>query len=151
MDLSFLECATVVRLTDGLGIVVGRLQADRALIVGAQGLWEVSPEAMQQAPAICERCGRSFWWWRHSEFHVRCLVCEPPDLAWREATLQQAQGFIARASQTCQRTDLGWARTIVDFALAAGGRYWHPTQKLAFSAAVPTLLEAWNRQQQELR
>ena len=150
MALSFLECATVVRLTDGLGIVVGRLQADRVLIVGDQGLWEVSPEALQRAPAICELCGRSFWWWRHTDFHVRGLVCETPDLAWREATLQQAQGFIERAAQTCRSADLGWARTIVDFALAAGGRYWHPVQKLAFSAAVPTLLDEWHQQQEAL-
>ena len=144
---SFLECATVIRLIDGLGVVVGRLQADRVLVVGRAGLGEVSLEALQRAPVICERCGRSFWWWRHTEFHVRCLVCETPDFAWREATLQQAQGFIERAAQTCQRADLGWARTIVDFALASGGRYWHPTQKLAFSAAVPTLLDVWHKQQ----
>jgi hypothetical protein len=119
------------------------------LIVGDQGLREVSPEALQRAPALCEQCRRSFWWWRHTEFHVRCLVCETTDLAWREATLQQAQGFIERAAQTCRSEDLGWARTILDFALASGGRYWHPTQKLAFAACAPTLLEEWMNQQQE--
>ena len=150
MALSFLECATVVPLTDGLGIVVGRLQADRVLVVGRAGLEEVSPEEIPRAPVICERCGRSFWWWRHTEFHVRCLVCETPELAWREATLQQAQGFIERASQTCQSADLGWARTIVDFALTSGGRNWIGVQKLAFAACIPTLLDEWHQQQEAL-
>lgn len=150
MDLSLLTCPELgkpVRLVDGsLAVIVGALTPGRVLVVGFGGTHEVSNEAMQERPAICARCGHVSRWWWDTDFVPLCCCGARPDADWREATFDAATTFIrlAEAKGPVRLTP------ILGQALATGGwEHWRQLQRFAFVEAVPGLLVAWNKQQQE--
>ena len=150
MELSlstFPECGLPVRLADGgLAIIVAVLTPGRVLIVAVDGLHEVADESIRERPAICARCKQSSFWWQ-KDFWPLCLCGAHPDSEWREEVFSMAASFIRKAE--AQRPDVRLT-PVLGQALATGGwQYWRQLQRFAFVEAVPTLLVAWNKQQQE--
>ena len=139
--VAFHGCGTVVRVDGTRVILIGRIIHERALIVTTDGVREIESETIKQSPAQCERCGHPFWWWL-SDHQPRCLACDQPDSLWKDSVFIQAQQFIERSSRSTT-SDLAWAKTILHFALSAGGRSWGGVQKLAFAGSVPDLMKKW--------